>query len=236
MATTEEKTELVETLKGPRYYRIQLWGYGGESAYLGLTKEQYNYWKDRDELAEDDDVLLDYMLDEDREQFDNVPLEMDFMMEVGNVFSWHDAPGELEHQYGVDYHNARITVTEISSEDYNAESIEDVVDGEDLSAWVDTLQEEDDYATELVEMSTSGYEEWAAPYILQFYSSEKGTFFEGIISTTGKFDPKKLKIFTNEYANGDDTIENIQYNGEEIDNQGGDTSGKGYSVYTWSNE
>ena len=27
MATTEEKTELVETLKGPRFYSIRLYGY-----------------------------------------------------------------------------------------------------------------------------------------------------------------------------------------------------------------
>ena len=43
MATSEEKTELVETIKGPRFYRIMLWGYGGESEYMELTKEQYDF-------------------------------------------------------------------------------------------------------------------------------------------------------------------------------------------------
>jgi hypothetical protein len=44
MATSEEKTELVETLKGPRFYRISLWGYGGEAAYMNLTKEAFDFW------------------------------------------------------------------------------------------------------------------------------------------------------------------------------------------------
>ena len=49
------------------------------------------------------------------------------------------------------------------------------------------------------------------------------------------YDPKKLKSYTNEYWNGDDVVENIEYNGVDIDNQGGDTTGKGYSGHFWKN-
>ena len=42
MATTEEKVELVETLKGPRFYNISLTGYGGESAYMTITKQEHD--------------------------------------------------------------------------------------------------------------------------------------------------------------------------------------------------
>ena len=45
MATTEEKAELVETLKGPRFYNIQLNGYGGESAYMTVSKEAHDFWQ-----------------------------------------------------------------------------------------------------------------------------------------------------------------------------------------------
>jgi hypothetical protein len=65
------------------------------------------------------------------------------------------------------------------------------------------------------------------------WSAEKGTFFEGYIETVGDFDPKKLKIYTSEYLNGDDTVQSIEYDGNEIDNQGGDTNGKGYSFHVW---
>ena len=72
-------------------------------------------------------------------------------------------------------------------------------------------------------------------YVLQFWSAEKGGFFDGVIETVGEFDPKKLKIYTSEYLNGDDTISSIEYDGVEIDNSGGDTNGKGYSVHVWKN-
>jgi hypothetical protein len=57
-----------------------LWGYGGESAYVPLTKEQYEYWNQRKEEEDDErDILVDYMLDEDREEVADVPPNMDFM-------------------------------------------------------------------------------------------------------------------------------------------------------------
>lgn len=235
-----DNKELVETIKRPiRHYRIQLWGYGGESAYLGLTKEQYDYWEQRKQ-DDHEDILLDYMLDEDRTVVKDVPIEVDFLADPTDITSarypWYDAPGELEHQSGVDYDSAKITITEIDSEEYNATTIEDVVDGEELNKWIESLQVEDEYATELVEYGLSEFEDWAAPYILQFYSREKGTFFDGIFTTSGRFNPMKLKVFTSEYANGDDTVESIQYDGEEIENLGADSNGKGYSVHTWVNE
>jgi hypothetical protein len=73
-------------------------------------------------------------------------------------------------------------------------------------------------------------------YVLQMYSAEKGTFFDAIIETTGDFDPKKLKVHINEYPNGEDIVDGMEYNGVELDNQGGDTNGKGYSAHIWINE
>jgi len=66
------------------------------------------------------------------------------------------------------------------------------------------------------------------------YSSEKGCFFDGIVETVGEFDPKKLMIYTTEFLNGEDTITSIEYDGVEIDNSGGDTTGKGYYAAVWS--
>jgi len=70
-------------------------------------------------------------------------------------------------------------------------------------------------------------------YIAQLYSSEKGQFFDGVIETVGEFDAKKLKVYTTEYMNGEDTITLVEYDGVEIDNAGGDTNGKGYSASVW---
>jgi hypothetical protein len=238
MATSAEKTELVETLKGPKYYRIMLWGYGGESAYLGLTKEQYEFWKSKDE--ENYDTTLNYMLDEEREEFTDIPVEMDFMGDPDDTeaarYSWHDAPGEFCHQWGVAWDSARITVTEIESDEYSADPIQDVVDGEELQELLNKLDEEHNYELDLTEMSVAEGTDEQPPYVLQFYSSEKGTFFEGIFESIGPFDIKRLKVFCEEFPNGEDIVTNITYDGRDIENQGGDTNGKGYSVHLWANE
>ena len=240
MATTEEKTELVETLKGPRFYRIMLWGYGGEAAYIPLNKDQYDFWKAHTEEHYDGD-LVTYMTgsedgDYDFENLTEVPKEADFMMdEDGDGRPWYEHHDELEHQNGVDYNNARLTIEEVEDGEYNSSVKREIVDGKDLSEYVNEIDEANNYELELTEMGVSDYEEWDAEYICQFYSAEKGTFFEGVIETVGDFDPKKLKIHTLEYANGDDTVSNIEYDGLDIDNVGGDTNGKGYSAHLWQN-
>lgn len=238
--TSEENQELVETIKRPiRHYRVTLWGYGGEASYLGLTKEQYEFWKAKDE--EEYDTTMSYMNDaQDNGKPEWVPDEMDFMRNTdadGEVFhaSWYEAPSEFSHQWGVDLGSARITVTEIESAEYNAQALEDVVDGKELQPLLDAVDEEHDYTLELINMAVADGTDEQPDYVLQFYSSEKGTFFEGIFTTTGPFDIKRLKVFTEEFPNGEDIVTDLQYDGESIENLGGDTSGKGYSVHMWAN-
>ena len=243
MATSEEMKETVETLKGPRYYRIQLWGYGGEAAYINLTKEAYEFWKPIVEEEGDSD-LVSYMVNAEDGDLDDleviVPPEAMFMQveEDGEVsaYPWYEAPGEFCHQNGIEYTNARIEVTEIDSEDYSANHVADVIDGEELSDMINALEEESGYELELTDMGECETWDDEGEYICQFYSAEKGTFFEGIIETIGKFDPKKLKLIINEYPNGEDIVDGIQYDGVDIDNMGGDTNGKGYSAYLWTNK
>jgi len=232
MATLEENKELIETIKRPiRHYRIMLWGYGGENSYIRLTKEQYEYWNQRKEDDDERDILVDYMLDEDREEVADVPPAMEFMSDPedleGPRYPWHESPNEIVHQFGVAYSNARITITEIESDEYSSKPIEDIVDGVDLN---DFVSEHD------IEWFSDEVEETQSDYMLQFNSSEKGTFFEGILSTVGKIDLSKLEVYTTDHFNDDDTVDDIRYDGESIENMGGDTNGKGYSVYMWSNK
>ena len=232
MATSEENKELIETIKRPiRHYRIMLWGYGGENSYIRLTKEQYEYWNQRKEDDDERDILVDYMLDEDREEVADVPPAMEFMSDPedleGPRYPWHESPNEIVHQFGVDYSSARITITEIDSDDYGANPIEDIVDGVDLNDFVSEYD---------IEWFSDEVEETQSDYMLQFNSSEKGTFFEGILTTVGKIDLSKLEVYTTDHFNDDDTVDDIRYDGESIENMGGDTNGKGYSVYMWSNK
>jgi hypothetical protein len=56
-------------------------------------------------------------------------------------------------------------------------------------------------------------------------SNEKGTFFEGELPLTMPFDISKLELGYDE-IDGNDIINNVKYDGEQIDNWGGDTNGK----------
>ena len=240
MATSEEKQELVETLKGPRYYRIQLWGYGGESAYINVSKAVHDFWQPICEEHGDSD-LVNYMVNEDPEDydFDNVevvPPEADFLTEFDNEdykYPWYEAPNEIVHQYGVEYGSARVTIEEISTGDYNADIVSEVVDSEELQEYLDGVMEATDYEVDLVESDEDFGNE--GDYTLQMTSSENGTFFEGRFETFGEFDPKKLKVIFTEYPNGEDTVTSILYNDVDVDNDGGDTNGKGYYASVWKN-
>jgi hypothetical protein len=57
-------------------------------------------------------------------------------------------------------------------------------------------------------------------------SSEKGTFFEGEIELKAPFGITKLTLYCDE-VDGEELVNRVEYDGEEIDNWGGNTSGKG---------
>jgi hypothetical protein len=241
MATSEEKQELVDDLKGPRYYHIQLWGYGGEAEYMELTEAQYDFWSKHIEEHGDGDAVQYCTNAEDGdfefEDIDELPEEMQFLKVEGEDYSssWYESPTGFTHQWGVDYNSANVTIEEVDGEEYMASQLETIVEGESLSEWVEEIQAQDDYQTEIVEMGVDEGEDKEPKYVAQMWSAEKGTFFDGIIVTTGDFNPKKLKIYTSEYLNGDDTVQSIEYDGQEVDNAGGDTNGKGYSFSVWKN-
>jgi hypothetical protein len=240
MASSEEKQELVETLKGERFYRISLNGYGGEAAYINISKEAYEFWNKVTEENGDTD-LVNYMVEAENGDLDDlevvVPPEAMFMQEEtdGEVYAypWYEAPNEYVHQYGVDYSSSYLHVTEVDSDDYSSNEIADVIEGENLQEYLDGIMEANDYEFDLVEADEDMDGE--GDYVVQFYSSEKGQFFDGIIATYGDFDPKKLKVIYTEYPNGEDIVTSVEYDGVEVDNQGGDTNGKGYSAHLWKN-
>lgn len=240
MATSEEHKELIEDIKRPiRHYRVTIWGYGGEGAYLKLTRDQYDFWRAKDE--EEYDTTLNYILDcEDNGAPSNIPKEMDFMRcvevdyddeKVETVFypAWHDAPNIVLHQHGADWSSARISIDELDGEGPSSNIIASIVTSVDLSDWHEVAPDSE-------EPVVSDYVKEEEPdYVLHFYSAEKGIFFDGFLTTTGPINLNKLQIITTEQWNGDETVDGIKYNGEDIENWGCDTNGKGYSVHLWSN-
>ena len=238
--TDEMKQELVDNLKDPRYYRILINGYGGESSYMSVSREAHDFWNPITEEHGDGD-LCHYIVNAEEEDFEfdeieEVPAEAKFMTdEDGDPRPWYEPPNEIEHTYGASYESSWITVDEVSDDDYNSDHIREVIDREDVTDLVDRVYEAS--GNECIEINE--YECCDAPdenvkYIAQMYSAEKGCFFDGIVQTHGDFDPRKLRIKVIEFLNGEDTITQLFYNGEEVDNMGGDTNGKGYYASVWS--
>jgi len=242
MATTEEKTELVETLKGPRFYRIQLNGYGGESAYMSISEKAHDFWKSICEEHGDYDLTTYMNSDEDEEaeyeNIESVPPEAQFLHDVDEdnyKRPWYESHTEFEHSYGVEWGSAYIVVDEVDSMEYSANTVADVIEGENLQDLLNNIEEESGWEIELTEMGCSDEVPEGTEFIAQMYSSEKGQFFDGVVETVGEFDLKKLKVYCMEFLNGEDTVVNIEYDGNEIENDGGDTNGKGYSAAIWKN-
>ena len=241
MATTEEKTELVETLKGPRFYRIQLNGYGGESAYMSISKEAHDFWHPICEEHGDYDLTTYMNSDgEEEDEYDNidsVPPEAQFLHDPDHdnyKRPWYESHTEYEHQYGAEFGSAYMDVDEVESGEYNSNIVREVMGRESVQDLCNRIGEESDWEVEIHDSS----ECYAGPdveYIAQLYSSEKGCFFDGIIETVGEFDPKKLVFHLSEYDNGEETITSIEYDGVEVENNGGDTNGKGYYASVWKN-
>ena len=248
MSYTDEEVEkfeeLNEIIKRPdRYYRITINGYGGESAYMSISKEAHDFWKEVTEEHGDRD-LVHYTVsaedgDFDFDNIDSVPDEADFLKweDEGEVYHspWYESPTEFEHTYGVTYDSAWIEIEEVDGPDWSDKVLDTVVEHQEVTALVDEIYENsgDEYV-ELQEYSCCDKEPTGTEYIAQMYSSEKGTFFDGVLHLQGEqFDPTKLRIQVVEYLNGEDTIAGVTYNGEEIDNNGGDTNGKGYYASVW---
>lgn len=241
MATSEEKQELVEEIKGPRYYRIMITGYGGESAYMSISKEAHDFWKPICDEHGDNDLMQYMIADEledcEFEDIDSVPEEAQFLHDKDDdnyKRPWYESHTEYEHSYGATYGSAYLTVEEVNSDDYTAKVICEIIENEDIQELADRLLEESNYEAELTDIEEH-YAGKDIEYIAQLYSSEKGTFFEGIVETVGDFDPKKLIFHLGEFDNGEETITSVEYDGVEIDNSGGDTNGKGYYCSVWKN-
>jgi len=130
MATTEEKQETIDVLKGERYYRVMISGYGGEAAYMSISKEAHDFWKPiLDEHGDSD--LVEYMNCDDLEEcefdeIDGVPEEAQFLHDKDDdnyKRPWYESHTEFEHQYGGEYSSCYINIEEVDSEEYNANVI-----------------------------------------------------------------------------------------------------------------
>lgn len=207
MATIAEQQELIEVLKfTPRTYKIQMWGYGGEKVMGTVDREIYDYFKKR-RLD-----LSDYCWDSDYAEDNNIPEDM----QPFPSGSWYEND-DMAHAHGVSRNAGTLHI-----EDENGDTVfERRI--EDLTGWG---TDEDNPEPEFC----GGDEVWidkkpAGTVVFIGSSNEKGTFFEGEIYLKQPFDIQKLTLSYDE-IDGEELVNCVEYDGEDIENWGGNTDGK----------
>jgi hypothetical protein len=209
MATKKQKQELLEALRAEKKkYEIHLSGYGGEIAIGRITKEQYEFWKEREDLS-------NHCHDWDNE------LEIPDDMIIARDGSWYECD-DLAHENGCEFSSA----CWVSVYDENSNEVWSCpLDGAELEergVYVEGMNRDEYYVA---------YDSDAEYY---FYGQnfEKGTFQTYEIEIYGKFDPARLNFSTID-VNGWELVNGVSYESIELDDTGGySTTGKStdYSV------
>ena len=200
MATQEQKDQLLEVLKfTPRTYKISLWGYGGETVMGTVDRKVYDYFKKRRI------DLSDYAWSGGEET--DVPEDL----QPFYPGSWYDCDN-MGHASGVARNAGTIQIEDENGETVYQKSLEDLcgMDSEpewccNDEVWVDSQP--------------------AGTVVFVGRSNEKGTFFEADLPLTAPFDIEKLQLQYDE-IDGEEIVNRVFYDGEEIDNWGGSTDGK----------
>jgi len=201
-----EQQKLIEVLKfTPRTYKISMWGYGGEKVMGTVDKAVWDYCNqhqvDLSEIA---------WGDEDTAQ-DEMGLDLDMLPFPPG--SWYECDS-MGHISGVSRDAGTLQIEDENGETVFEKSFDDITgggcDGEpdwccDDEVWIGSRK-----AGEVVFVGSS---------------NEKGTFFEGNIELRAPFDITKLELHYDEF-DGEEIITSVVYDGEDIDNWGGSTSGK----------
>jgi hypothetical protein len=202
MATIAEQEKLLEHLKfTPRAYKITMWGYGGEKVMGTVDRKIYDYFRAR-RLS-----LSDYAWDSDYADDNNIPEDM----QPFPPGSWYECDG-MAHAHGVNRNAGTLQIEDENGDTVYERSIDDMSGEED-------------------EPEFSCHDEvWIGEkpdgtVVFIGCSNEKGTFFEGEIPLTQPFDITKLTLGYDE-IDGEEIINYVEYNGEQIGNWGGSTDGK----------
>jgi hypothetical protein len=206
-STIAEQEKLLEVLKfTPRTYKIQLWGYGGEYIMGTVDRKIYDYFRYR-RLD-----LSDYAWDSDYADDHDIPEEMQ-PFPAGSYYDCDD----MCHEHGVDRNAGTLQIMDENEEVVYEKRLEDI-----SGMGADGDEPEPEWG--------GGEEYWigmkpVGTVVFFGISNEKGTFFEGNIELKQPFDVSKLTLSYDE-IDGNDIINRVEYDGEQIENWGADTSGK----------
>ena len=203
MATQEEQQLLIDTLKfTPRTYKISMWGYGGEKVMGTVDPKVWDYCMenqvDLSDIAWNSDACEEIGLDPDMLPFP--------------AGSWYECD-DMAHVNGVSRDAGTLQIEDENGETVFEKSLDDI-DGcsDDSPEW------------SCIDESFIGSRK-NGEVVFIGSSNEKGTFFEADLELTAPFDITKL-VLCYEEVDGEEIVNGVTYDGEDIDNWGGSTDGK----------
>jgi hypothetical protein len=204
MATKAEKQQLIDTLKfTPRTYQISMWGYGGEKVMGRVDSKAWDYCiKHRIDLV---DLAWG---DEDTFQ-DDMKLDLDQLPYYPG--QWYECDS-MAHTHGVSRGAGTVQITDENGATLFEKSLDDCNGASDSPGW--SCQDE-----VWIGQASKG------EVVFIGSSNEKGTFFEGDIELKAPFDIEKLVLYYDE-VDGEELVNSVYYDDEEIENYGGSTDGK----------
>lgn len=198
-----EYEKLIEVLKfTPCTYKIYMWGYGGETVMGTVDRKIYNYFRQR-RLD-----LSDFAWDSDYAEEHNIPEDM-WPFPPG---SWYECDS-MAHASGVDRESGTLQICNENGDTVYERSLDSISGGDD---------DEPEWSCN-DESWIGSQADGTVVFIGR--SNEKGTFFEADIELTQPFDITKLTLGYDD-IDGNEIINCVQYDGEDIDNFGGSTDGK----------
>lgn len=184
-------------------YTIEIYSRGYEVGIGEITKEQYEYWSDREEDLGD---ALQQNIDYESEE---VPEDARF------EWFYNDYSSEAE-AYGADANYSTLVIKDGETEIFNDE----------ISAF---LNEEDGTDGNMECIESTFIDDLKPGYYVYWEQGGKGLYFHAEIEIE-KFDPKLLTFKMTEVENCE-VITSVEYNGVEVENFGGDWWGK-YADFT----
>tara|TARA_B100001248_G_scaffold262730_1_gene261811 strand:+ start:26788 stop:27357 length:570 start_codon:yes stop_codon:yes gene_type:complete len=179
-------------------YSIEINGRGGESVIGTITEEQYNFWVDQHEDATHNHLFNDPIQSDPDDETPNPVIDTEDPVYLGNWYELDDCT----HVNACLLDHCQVTVQ----------------DDEGNMVW--DSDEPDITSTDFVSTDDmEGFFFWG-------WSTEKGNFFSAEFDAED-FDPEKLRFYATK-VNTDRFITKVIYDGQVLDNDGGDTIGKGY--------
>jgi hypothetical protein len=189
-------------------YKIEIWSRGIDVGIGKITKEQYEYWNDRD-TQDLNDVLNNNFDYEENETPDEARLPYEYYNEYEDVF----------FGFGPDH-------------DYNEMTIKDsegnILFMGDVSGFINEYDPE--YEVGLLEGGEQDYySNCLEPgHYIQWCQGGKGLYFDGEFDAE-KFDPLKM-VFSIRETDYGEIVVGIAYDGEDVENQAGDYDIKSFEA------